>query len=266
MRIAWITDPHLNHCSLPAWERLIDQVELAVCDGVLITGDVSEGEDVVFQLQRLAGAIASPIYFVLGNHDFYYSSLDRTRRAVSAAAAAHPLLHYLHDLSSIELSPTIAMVGIDGWGDATQGDYEHSIVRLNDFRLIDDFWDAPTKTWRGKLASLGKDSADRLRAKLTTACTRYKTVMVATHVPPFRESCWYEGRTTDDHWAPFFVCGQVGDALRAAAHSHPSTMIEVYCGHTHHGGVARIADNLKVITGAADYGHPIVQSVIEISN
>ena len=117
MRIAWITDPHLNHCSLPAWERLLDQVESCECDSVVITGDISEGEDVVFQLTRLADSIARPIYFVLGNHDFYHSSIQRTRTAVSMAAAKHPLLHYLRDEPVIELSSSVALVGEDGWGD-----------------------------------------------------------------------------------------------------------------------------------------------------
>lgn len=40
-----------------------------------------------------------------------------------------------------------------------------------------------------------------------------RDVIVATHVPPYRESCWYEGKISDDNWAPFFVCGQVGEVL-----------------------------------------------------
>ena len=104
MRIAWITDPHLNHCPLPAWERLMEQVSLAHCQAIVITGDISEGEDVVFELRRLADTAALPIYFVLGNHDFYHGSIERTRTAVSAAAWEHPLLHYLRDEPIVELS------------------------------------------------------------------------------------------------------------------------------------------------------------------
>jgi 3',5'-cyclic-AMP phosphodiesterase len=264
MRIAWITDPHLNHCSLPAWERMIDQIAIADADSILVTGDISEGEDVVFQLLRLADATARQIYVVLGNHDFYHSSIARTRVAVSTAAAKHPLLHYLHDIPAIPLSPTCALVGVDGWGDATQGDYERSIVKLNDFQLIDDFWDSPTTNWRSTLEALGRDSADRLRIKLDAACKQYPSILVGTHVPPFRESCWYEGRTTDDHWAPFFVCGSTGEVLREMANKHPNSSIKVFCGHTHHGGAVQISANLQVTTGAAVYGQPVVQSIIEI--
>jgi len=264
MRIAWITDPHLNHCSLPVWERWIDLIELVGCDALLVTGDISEGDDVVFQLLRLADYVKRPIFFVLGNHDFYQSSIRSAREAVAQAAVESPLLRYLRDESVIELSPTCALVGEDGWGDATEGDYEHSMVRLNDFRLIDDFVAAPPSTWKAMLQSLGRDASDRLSRKLSLACANYSLVIVATHVPPFRESCWYEGRTTDDNWAPFFVCGQLGNVLRKAAVDFPKTQIEVYCGHTHHEGIATLTPNLRVTTGSAKYGEPTIAELIQI--
>jgi len=265
MRIAWITDPHLNHCSLPSWEQLIGQLNDCQCDAVIITGDISEGDDVVFQLLRLADAVTVPIHFVLGNHDFYQSSIDRTRAEVGTAVENHSRLHYLRDEQLIELSPSLALIGEDGWGDATEGDYDRSIVLLNDFRLIEDFRFRHRSQWRSKLESLGRDAAIRLQHKLEQACTQYPSVLVATHVPPFREACWYEGRTTDDHWAPFFVCGQVGKVLLDAANKNPSTKIEVLCGHTHHGGVAVLAPNLTVTTGAAIYGRPEITKVIELT-
>ena len=49
-----------------------------------------------------------------------------------------------------------------------------------------------------------------------------RSVIVLTHVPPFREACWYQGHTTDDHWAPFFVCGEVGQACLLRPASDPT--------------------------------------------
>ena len=51
----------------------------------------------------LAEALKIPIYFVLGNHDFYGSSIAATRQSVIHASREHPLLHYLTDESAIEL-------------------------------------------------------------------------------------------------------------------------------------------------------------------
>jgi hypothetical protein len=88
--------------------------------------------------------------------------------------------------------------------------------------------------------------------------------LIATHVPPFCESCWYEGKTTDDNWAPFFVCGSVGRVLQQTSQVRPQSMFTVLCGHTHHEGVATMRDNLVVYTGAAEYGSPEVEGTIDI--
>jgi hypothetical protein len=90
-------------------------------------------------------------------------------------------------------------------------------------------------------------------------------VLVATHVPPCREACWYEGKTTDDNWAPFFVCGAVGRILRSASESRPDCQFTVLCGHTHNAGVANITANLIVYTGAADYGRPDIEGLVTIA-
>lgn len=263
MRLGWITDPHLNHCSLPAWDRFVAQVRQSNCEAVVISGDISEGEDVMFQLRRMADAFAVPIYFVLGNHDFYFSSLERTLDAIREGVAADPRLHYLPDLPPVQLAPGIVMIGEDGWGDATEGDYARSMVRLNDFRLIDDFRLAAPLQWPEMLVELGRQAAQRLRSKLEVALRDSEQVLVVTHVPPYREACWYEGRTTDDHWAPFFVCGQTGGVLRQAAQQHRAAKLEVICGHTHHGGIAEIRENLRVTTAGAEYGAPAVAHVID---
>ncbi len=263
MRLGWITDPHLNHCSLAAWDRFVAQVRQRDCDAVVISGDISEGEDVMFQLRRMADAFAVPIYFVLGNHDFYFSSLQRTLRSIREGVAADPRLHYLPDLPPVQLAPGVVMIGEDGWGDGTEGDYARSKVRLNDFQLIDDFRQAAPPQWPSMLAELGRQAAMRLSKQLEVALRASQQVLVVTHVPPYREACWYQGRTTDDHWAPFFVCGQTGAVLRQAAQQRPTAKLEVICGHTHHGGVAEIRGNLTVTTAGAEYGDPALASVIE---
>jgi hypothetical protein len=88
---------------------------------------------------------------------------------------------------------------------------------------------------------------------------------VATHVPPFKEACWHEGRISNDDWLPRFTCKAVGDLLREAALQRPDRRIDVLCGHTHGAGVAEILPNLIVRTGGAEYGRPELQDVLEIA-
>ncbi len=264
MRLVWTTDPHLNHVPTHRWEQWVKKISSRGADGVLISGDISEGDDVVLQLRRLAQSLPAPIYFVLGNHDFYQSSIGATRQNVISASRENRALHYLTDTLPIQLAESVYLVGEDGWGDATEGDYEASSIRLNDFPLIDDFRSGEESGWKGQLQALGAESAARLGQKLDTLPSDARQVLVLTHVPPYRDACWYEGQTTDDNWAPFFVCGQIGQVLRRASESRPQCQFTVLCGHTHHRGVANIAPNLVVYTGAADYGQPEIEAIVSI--
>ena len=109
---------------------------------------------------------------------------------------------------------------------------------------------------------LGAEASERLQQKLESIPTSTRQIVIATHVPPFCEACWYEGKTTDKNWAPFFVCGQLGKLLLSHAARCPKQTFTVLCGHTHHPGVAKMANNLVVHTGAAKYGQPEIEAVI----
>ena len=264
MRLTWSSDIHLNHASMGACDDWIEQVKRSASDGLILTGDISEADDVAFQLARIAESFNRPIYFVLGNHDFYGASIAYTRRRVTACATQVEPLCYLTEQDPIELEPGSFLTGEDGWGDAREGDFAGSPVRLADFLKIKDFRRVDPISWPRLMQEQGDESAERLGGKLDGVSGTAKQIVVATHVPPFRESCWYEGRTADDFWAPFFVCAQVGKVLRRFALRHPRIEITVLCGHTHHGGVAQIGDNLKVLTASADYGRPAIERVLEL--
>lgn len=264
MRLAWITDPHFNDVPEERWEPWIDEVSEHGVDGIVISGDISEGDDVVPQLDRIARSLAVPISFVLGNHDFYRNSIAATRQQVIAASRESDQLQYLTDASPMKVARQTYLVGEDGWCDATIGDYENSTIRLKDFEQIEDFRDGDQAEWKQQLQELGAESAARLRQKLSDLPPKAKAVLVVTHVPPFRDACWYEGRTTDDNWAPFFVCGQVGRVLREVSLSRPACQFRVLCGHTHHRGVAKLTPNLIVHTGGSAHGEPGIEGLVSI--
>lgn len=115
-----------------------------------------------------------------------------------------------------------------------------------------------------KLHALGDEAAAHFRTVLPGAMTRFRHVFVATHIPPFREACWQEGRVSGDDWLPFFTCKAAGDALVEAMATAPDLRMTVLCGHTHGGGEADVLPNLRVLTGGATYGRTEVQRVVEV--
>ena len=188
------------------------------------------------------------------------------RREVAQLCHELPRLVYLTDRDVVELTPAVGLVGHDGWSDGRAGDYWRSEVFLNDYLLIEELAEPLSKEERlQRLNRLGDEAAEHIRRVLPAALERYSEVLVLTHVPPFREACWHEGKISDDDWAPHFTCAAMGEVLRQIAQAYPHRQITVLCGHTHSPGEARIANNLLVLTGRAEYGRPEIQRVFELA-
>lgn len=263
-RLAWATDVHLNFLSASGLDAFREALARQEADIVVITGDIAEAPTLEPLLSVLAAELKTPIYFVLGNHDFYRSSVPQVRAVARELTQRSPWLAWLPAVGVVELTREVGLVGVDGWSDGRLGDYARSPVMLNDYLLISELAGLTKGDRLDRLHQLGDAEAEALRAPLAEALAKYKRVIVATHVPPFKEACWHEGKISNDDWLPHFTCRAVGDVLREAAEAHPDRKIRVLCGHTHGAGSAEILPNLKVMTGAAEYGEPRVQGVIEL--
>ena len=257
MRATWLTDLHLNFLEEDARVRFLRTVKQECPDVIFLTGDTGESNDVFAFVEQIA-RIAPP-YFVLGNHDFYGSSLADVRRR------ARETKRWLPALGPIRLTDATMLVGVDGWGDARCGNRE-SGVKLADWRWIKDLDEltyCPSRERIGVLNALGSQEATALRENLARV-DRPRELIVLTHVPPFAEACWYNGAQSEPDWLPWFTCIAVGDALREYARSAPRTTITVLCGHSHGRGEYQARENLRVRTGGwppdqRDYGNPLVQ-------
>ena len=264
-RLAWLTDVHLNFVTPRHVDALCRAVLDAGADAVLLGGDIGEAPDVLEHLERLDARLGLPIYFVLGNHDFYRGSIARVRAEVAALCDRIPRLCWLPRAGVVELTPATGLVGHDGWADGRLGDYARSEVLLNDYRLIEELAGLDKHERLARLQALGDEAAAHFRAVLPEALGRFPHVLVLTHVPPFREACWHRGRISDDDWLPHFSCRAVGEALVEAMAAHPQSEMTVLCGHTHSPGEAQILPNLRVLTGGAEYGRPEIQRVLTVA-
>ena len=256
MRLAWATDLHLNFARPPAQEAFFQALLHRQADSLVLTGDIAEAPDFDLYLARLAQRFAKPIYFVLGNHDFYRSSVVEVRQRAVALA---PPLHWLSRAAVIALSESTGLVGHDGWADTQFGRYYESHVQLNDFAYIDELKRLSRAERRHRMMALAAEAAAHFAEVLPEALDRFAHVVVATHVPPFREATWHEGRISDDDWIPFFASKIAGEAISDVARRYPHRRITVLCGHTHGAGIAQIAPNLVVHTAGAIYGQPALQ-------
>ena len=56
-------------------------------DALVVTGDIAESPTLSSALTSLATLTERPVYFVLGNHDFYRGTVVDTRRQVGDVAS-----------------------------------------------------------------------------------------------------------------------------------------------------------------------------------
>jgi 3',5'-cyclic AMP phosphodiesterase CpdA len=264
MKLTWLTDVHLNFLPLSAVDRFLQCVAETPSDAVVITGDIGEAPDVVRYLEAVASAVLRPVYFVLGNHDFYRGSIAGVRAAARELSEDSLDLRWLPAAGVVPLTSDTCLVGHDGWGDGRYGDYANSRVSLSDWSLIHDLSYCSKYERLDLLHKLGDEAADYLRTVLPAALAQFGHIIVATHVPPFREACWHEGRISDEDWLPHFTCKAVGDVLVEFMMAHPYRTMTVLCGHTHSSGEVEVLPNLRVSTGGAGYGKPTLQRVIEV--
>ena len=273
-RLSWATDIHLDHCDDSAFERFIDSLKAESPDALCLTGDLSEAPRLAHDLTRVADALGVPVYFVLGNHDYYHGSIAEIRQAMTQLTQNHPLLFWLPATpeAGIALTPKVRLIGHGAWGDGGNGNLDESWIRLQDFRKIKELIEANgntdhlsaeerkarpiTQELKTLLRELGKEGAEFLEPRLHKALETSQHVYLLMHPPPFREACLYGTEMADDHWAPHFTCRAVGDMLKRVMAECPDRQLPVLAGHTHNIHDAWVYPNIRVCVGAAEYGHP----------
>jgi 3',5'-cyclic AMP phosphodiesterase CpdA len=256
-RLAWLSDLHLDFLDSDAEvAALCRGVAGLDPDGVLISGDIGNAATLEHNLRLLETHLRRPVYFVLGNHDFYGGSISGVRREVEALCARSTWLHWLPAAGLVPLGNDTWLVGHDSWGDGRLGSGSHSPFILNDYYCIRDFQGLSIGNWFERMAALGDEAAAFLRDILPRGFESRRRMILVTHVPPFREAAWHLGRPSDDAAAPHFCCKAVGDVLVDVMTMRPECAMTVLCGHTHSPGVVQVLPNLEVRTAGAEYGSP----------
>jgi 3',5'-cyclic AMP phosphodiesterase CpdA len=264
MRLAWANDLHLDFLTEPERTRFAESIRAQSPHLLLIGGDTGNAETLLDHLQLLGNVLRGvPIAFVLGNHDYYGGAIAEVRLRVAEFVAAAPQFHYLSDRDVLPLTRSTGLAGHDGWGDGRYGDFVNSPVFLNDFLKIRELTGFGMEETLGRLNALGDEAAAHVYDVLPAALARYDNMVFLCHVPPWREAAVHAGKPSSDHYAPFFACKALGDALDDVMRRHPQKHLLVLCGHTHGTGEYQRAPNIHCITGGSDYGKPAVQRVFD---
>lgn len=276
-KLCWLTDIHLDHLSevipvvlgqpnVPNRRRLSREKVHKFCeavashkpDSVVITGDISTAPFIETHLGWLKESLPGiPIRFVLGNHDYYDGSIAEVRGRIGTLFKNPREVGWLNAMGVVPLTEETALVGHDGWYDGVYSNWFKSKLVMNEYYLTQEFRFQPPTLLHAKLRELAQECANHIKRHVDAAATKYKRVVFATHVPPFRENSRApDYKLSDEGWLPNMSSGLAGAALESVALAHPSVDFLCLSGHTHTPWRQKYADNLDCWTGSADYGSP----------
>lgn len=269
MKLIWLTDIHLNFLGTEDRKNFYRTVAAASGDKILISGDIAEAPTVSEILKEMAKTLQKPIYFVLGNHDYYHGQIESVRQEMRELTKNEPLLHWLPESGVHDLGNQTILLGEDCWADGGYGDYSNSGVVLNDSQMIIDlFQNYILGKYRllEKMQQLADQDAQNLKIRLVEAIKNHhpKKVIILIHVPPFKEACLYEGKISNDDFLPFFSSKITGDVLTQMAQENKEIEFLVLCGHTHNKAYWQSSENLIIKAGSAEYARPEIQEMMTL--
>lgn len=274
-KIAWCTDIHLDHFHdsdrnviIKLGESLIERQP----EAVLITGDISVSSKLIYHLSALEKVVQRPVYFVLGNHDYYGSTIEKIRESMRDISNLSQYLKYLPMTPYVSLSPNTALIGHDGWYDASCGDVGRSPFIMRDWQVIGDYVREGVLPHGlpdyNKIIAISRklayESVLHVSNSIKTAVKYHKNIIIATHFPPFEESHAGNRRTDNIGVRPWYTSKIMGETLLRAAAAYPQINFEVFSGHSHGKFEGKIANNLHCHVGQSDYGQPQLAREIDL--
>lgn len=254
-RIAWTTDIHLDRLAERDYLEYKEYLQELNPECLIISGDIAEGEFVIKSLKDFNDSLKFPIYFVLGNHDFYFSGFAQVENKVRALVKESENLNWLTESGIVRLNDSTALIGVEGWGDARNGTLNLSEGTTRDVMSISDYKGLSREEIGKLLNSMGDKYAKILRPVLLDAVRNYQKVYLVTHFPPFVEVCFDRSlRICGEFKLPFYTCKAIGDLLLQVMTENPSCQMTVFCGHTHEKADVKILENLRVRVKESGYG------------
>lgn len=261
-RFLWLTDIHLNFLTrehVVEWAKYCGkQAANEGCEGVIITGDISEAPILEDHLKIVHENIRLPIHYVMGNHDYWGTDSASLHQLARKMRQENEQISWLGEAGVVRVSDKTAIVGHDGWYDAGYGDWTRSNIYMNDWVRVHDF--IPVANHRSGIVALARKFAGEAAAYVydrigDAIAAGHTNIVVATHFPPFEEGVRHQG-AHDPSSTPWYASKAMGNVIRMQAEANPGVQFLVMSGHTHATYAFDPLPNVKFFVQGSEYGQP----------
>ena len=266
--IAWATDTHFELANDKQFKKFIESSE--ECDALLITGDIAQATSWQHYIYKVAKKLApKPVFFILGNHDIYYSDLFTEHDKLLSINIDN--LHPLTVMPPYIIGDNIAIIGHQNWWDGGYSEqYSNLIDRtfmFQDYYLIENLKDLITPKERfNRLKEMSEAATSLILEKLKTAFDKVDNVILAVHVPPFKENCTHFGLAMTSNFLSHFSSKILGDALFFLMRNIPHKKLLVLSGHTHEETTYSPLPNLVSKTNKANLLKPRAHKILKLKD
>jgi Icc protein len=254
LKFLWLTDTHFDKIFPWTLFKFLRFLRKENPSGIILTGDISNGKMTCDHLSLLAQTVKCPIYFVLGNHDLHWSSIEKRYQEIRDLCKKYPNLIWMTEAGVVHINDEVAFIGTEGWYDAENGKPEYLQFTF-DWFLIDDFRKLPNmnariEAWR----DIADASATQIANSLEHAIEqKYKSIYVLTHFPPWKEATRDVGTLMEKFWLPYNCNLRLGRAIERTMSNHKKRNVTVFCGHSHTPLDIRINRNIECRVGPGHY-------------
>ncbi len=263
--LLWMSDLHLDLASAKSCHKLLCDLKYTEYDAAVITGDTAASATLTQHLGAIADAsFPRDVYVVLGNHDFFGSSIYTTLSEVRMLCHKITNLHHLQDHGVVRLNNHTVLIGHHGWADARTGWGHNTCIKSPDHWCIDEFRELDQAKRFELMAELGNASTRWIRQHLNTAIRKAETLIVATHVPAFQTSAWFNGTPCGPCHTPHYVHSSLGGLLIGTARNNREKHFLALSGHTHSAMSEHVLDNLESWVAGTTKGRPQIQNIITL--
>jgi len=256
--LSWLTDTHLDFIQNPGVRRKFFQSLSKTGFPLCITGDISDGKHLIRTLEEFSEATELPIYFVTGNHDYYFSSWENMRPRIEDCCRQHSNLFYLPVFGVTNLNKDTCIIGTDSWYDGRiVANFHRTPFALNDFNYIGELAAVEERDLPRVFQSRADAALVHLKQLCDVAVTKYKKIIILSHPIPF-------GRMdkTPSSLSPFYVWYDAGKYIFDFADQHPENSFLWLSGHTHNNGTFSNGNNLDCFSLGAEYGYPKIGATV----
>jgi len=250
-------------------------------DALAISGDISEAPKLEWHLRLLEEYLQRPVYFVLGNHDYYHSSFEEVLPRMEKFKNDSKLLHCMECEDWIDLTPTTGLIGHGCWADGRYGDFDFSPSIQNDWKVIEELkqcWNVPPGDLMQRrlsaedldrealldiLHTRGDRARDHIERVLIDVLGKKDKAILITHAPPFLPAQAHRSARWED-WAPHAGCKAAGDAILEIMRDLPGKELMILSGHIHASERFNVTPNIEQRIGFAEYLEPRIAEVFEL--